>query len=97
MVREPRVLALALVYSGTSAGLYALGFWAPLLIKQFGHSAHIVGWLNALPGVVAVVGMVLWARHSDKHAGAHVACGDSMPGGMCGVGVGGIRAGDGRQ
>jgi len=66
VVNEPRVLALALVYSGTSAGLYALGFWAPLLIKQFGHSAHIVGWLNALPGVVAVVGMVLWARHSDR-------------------------------
>ncbi|MFZ2020420.1 MAG: MFS transporter [Terracidiphilus sp.] len=66
VVSEPRVLALALVYSGTSAGLYALGFWAPLLIKQFGHSAHIVGWLNALPGVVAVVGMVVWARHSDK-------------------------------
>jgi MFS transporter, ACS family, tartrate transporter len=66
VVSEPRVLALALVYSGTSAGLYALGFWAPLLIKQFGHSAHVVGWLNSLPGVVAVVGMVWWARHSDR-------------------------------
>jgi MFS transporter, ACS family, tartrate transporter len=66
VVSEPRVLALALVYSGTSAGLYALGFWAPLLIKQFGYSAHAVGWLNALPGVVAVVGMVLWARNSDR-------------------------------
>jgi len=66
VISEPRVLALALVYSGTSAGLYALGFWAPLLIKQFGHSAHVVGWLNAVPGVVAVVGMVLWARHSDR-------------------------------
>jgi MFS transporter, ACS family, tartrate transporter len=66
VIGEPRVLVLALVYSGTSAGLYALGFWAPLLIKQFGHSAHVVGWLNALPGLVAVVGMVLWARHSDR-------------------------------
>jgi MFS transporter, ACS family, tartrate transporter len=66
VIREPRVLALALVYSGGSAGLYALGFWAPMLIQQFGHSAHIVGWLNALPGVVAVVGMFLWARHSDR-------------------------------
>jgi MFS transporter, ACS family, tartrate transporter len=66
VLREPRVLALALIYSGTSAGLYALGFWAPLLIKQFGYSAHVVGWLNALPGVVAVVGMVLWARSSDR-------------------------------
>jgi MFS transporter, ACS family, tartrate transporter len=66
VICEPRVLALSLVYSGTSAGLYALGFWAPLLIKQFGHSAHVVGWLNALPGVVAVVGMVWWARQSDR-------------------------------
>ena len=62
----PRVVALALVYSGTSAGLYAIGFWAPLLIKQFGYSALTVGWLNALPSIAAVVGMVLWARHSDR-------------------------------
>ncbi len=66
VLRDFRVLALALVYSGTSAGLYAIGFWAPLLIKQFGFSALTVGWLNALPSVVAVVGMVVWARHSDK-------------------------------
>ncbi len=66
VLRDPRVLALALVYSGTSAGLYAIGFWAPLLIKQFGYSALAVGWLNALPSVAAVVGMVLWARHSDR-------------------------------
>ncbi len=65
MLREPRVLALAMVYSGTSAGLYAIGFWAPLLIKQCGFSAMTVGWLNALPSVVAVMGMVVWARHSD--------------------------------
>jgi ACS family tartrate transporter-like MFS transporter len=66
VLRDPRVLTLAVVYSGTSAGLYAIGFWAPLLIKQFGYSALTVGWLNALPGVVAVVGMLVWARHSDR-------------------------------
>ncbi len=31
-----------------------------------GISALTVGWLNALPSVVAVVGMVVWARHSDR-------------------------------
>jgi ACS family tartrate transporter-like MFS transporter len=66
VICEPQVLALTLVTFGSSAGLYVLGLWAPLLIQQFGHSAHIVGWLNTLPGVVAVVGMVLWARHSDR-------------------------------
>ncbi len=29
---DPRVLALSLVYSGTSAGLYVLGLWSPLIL-----------------------------------------------------------------
>ncbi len=61
-----RVIALSLVYFGTSAGLYTLGIWAPQIIKQFGLSSLQVGFLNALPGIVAVVAMVLWARHSDR-------------------------------
>jgi ACS family tartrate transporter-like MFS transporter len=65
-LRDPRVLALALAYSGTSAGLYALGFWAPLILKQFGYSAMTIGWLNSAPSFVAVAVMVAWARHSDK-------------------------------
>jgi ACS family tartrate transporter-like MFS transporter len=65
-LRDVRVLVLALAYSGTSAALYAIGFWAPLLIKQLGYSAMTVGWLNALPGVVAVVAMIAWARSSDR-------------------------------
>ncbi len=65
VLRNPQVLALALVYLGTSAGLYSVGLWSPLLIKQYGHSPLMVGWLNTLPNVVAVVGMVWWARHSD--------------------------------
>jgi ACS family tartrate transporter-like MFS transporter len=63
---DPRVLALALIYFGTSAGLYTLGVWAPQIIKQFGLSTLQVGFLNALPATAAVVAMVLWARHSDR-------------------------------
>jgi ACS family tartrate transporter-like MFS transporter len=61
-----RVLALSLIYFGTSAGLYTLGIWAPQIIKEFGLSTFQVGFLNAVPPTVAVVAMVLWARHSDK-------------------------------
>lgn len=61
-----RVLALALVYFGTSAGLYTLGIWAPQIIKSFGLSTLAVGLLNAVPPTIAVVAMILWARHSDK-------------------------------
>jgi ACS family tartrate transporter-like MFS transporter len=63
---DVRVIALSLVYFGTSAGLYTLGIWAPQIIKEFGLSSLQVGFLNALPGVVAVFAMVLWARHSDR-------------------------------
>ena len=62
---NPRVLALAVVYGGTSAGMYAVGFWAPLLLGQLGFSPLMVGWLNGAPGIVAIVVMVVWARHSD--------------------------------
>ncbi|WP_315806290.1 MULTISPECIES: MFS transporter [unclassified Bradyrhizobium] len=61
-----RVLALSLVYFGTSAGLYTLGVWAPQIIKQFALSSFAVGFLNAVPATVAVVVMILWARHSDR-------------------------------
>ncbi|MGV7030600.1 MFS transporter [Methylobacterium symbioticum] len=61
-----RVLALALVYFGTSAGLYTLGIWAPQIIRSFGLSPMTVGFLNAVPPTVAVVAMILWARHSDR-------------------------------
>ena len=63
---DPRVLGLALVYFGTSAGLYTLGVWAPQIIKSFGLPTSEVGLLNALPPAVAVVCMVLWSRHSDR-------------------------------
>lgn len=61
-----RVLALSLIYFGTSAGLYTLGVWAPQIIKQFGLSSLQVGFLNAVPATIAVVVMILWARNSDR-------------------------------
>lgn len=61
-----RVLALALIYFGTSAGLYTLGIWAPQIIRQFGLSTMAVGFLNAVPPTIAIIAMVFWSRHSDQ-------------------------------
>ena len=61
-----RVIALSLVYFGTSAGLYTLGIWAPQIIKSFGLTSLQVGFLNAIPAVFAVLAMIVWARHSDR-------------------------------
>src|SRR6185312_15266268 len=62
----PRVLGLAFIYSGSSAGLYAVGLWSPLIIKQFGFSPLVVGWINAIPSIVAAGGMIAWGRSSDR-------------------------------
>ncbi|MFM0039536.1 MFS transporter [Paraburkholderia strydomiana] len=65
-LRDLRVWILAMIYFGTSAGLYTLGLWAPLIIRQFGFSAFGTGALNAIPSMLAVIGMVWWARRSDR-------------------------------
>lgn len=65
-LKNPRVLALALVYFGTSAGLYTLGIWSPQMIAQFGTTPFMTGLFNAVPPIFAVIAMVLWSMHSDK-------------------------------
>jgi ACS family tartrate transporter-like MFS transporter len=61
-----RVLGLALAYFGTSTGLYAVSIWTPLFLSRFGFSYLQLGLLTAIPNVIAIVGMVLWARSSDR-------------------------------
>lgn len=61
-----KVWALSLAYFGTSAGLYTIGFWAPLIIKALGFSIFHVSLLVAIPNLIAVIGMVLWSRNSDR-------------------------------
>jgi MFS transporter, ACS family, tartrate transporter len=61
-----RVLALSLAYFGTSAGLYTIGFWAPLIVKSLGFSVLKVSLLVAIPNFIAVIGMVVWSRNSDR-------------------------------
>jgi ACS family tartrate transporter-like MFS transporter len=61
-----KVLALSLAYFGTSAGLYTIGFWAPLIVKRLGFSVFNVGLLIAIPNLIAIVGMILWSRNSDR-------------------------------
>ncbi len=65
---DPRVLALALIYFGTSAGLYTLGIWSPQMIARFGVDTMTLGVINAGPPALAVVAMIWWARHSDARA-----------------------------
>ncbi|HXW21218.1 MAG TPA: MFS transporter [Roseiarcus sp.] len=63
-----RVLALSLVYFGAVACGYGLGFWLPTIVKGFGLSIAMTGWVSAIPYVVGFCGMVWWGLQSDRLA-----------------------------
>jgi MFS transporter, ACS family, tartrate transporter len=63
---DRRVLGFCLVYFTVSAGSASVSFWAPQIVKGFGVTVQQVGWLLAVPNLVAAAGMVVWARHSDR-------------------------------
>jgi nitrate/nitrite transporter NarK len=66
VVRNPTVLALAIVYAGGATASSGLGLWQPQFIKSFGLSNQEVGWVNALPYVFSAVAMIWWGHRSDQ-------------------------------
>lgn len=66
LLRDPRVLQMALICYCTVSSLSGLAFWVPSIIKSTGVvSLFNVGLLTAIPNVCAVISMVLVCRHSD--------------------------------
>ena len=62
-----RVWVLGIVYFCFVAGLYGLSFWLPQMIKSSGiQNAFHVGLLTAIPNAIAIVGMLLIGRSSDR-------------------------------
>jgi ACS family tartrate transporter-like MFS transporter len=62
---NPAVLLLGGVLFCIVFGATGIAFFLPQIIKSFGYSNTIVGFLSAVPYLAGVVAMVLWARHSD--------------------------------
>ena len=58
---DPRVLAASLIYFGVVAALYGVGFWLPSIVKGFGVSIALTGWITAIPYAVGFVGMICGA------------------------------------
>jgi ACS family tartrate transporter-like MFS transporter len=61
-----RVLILTAINFCYIVGTYGVGVWSPQLIKGFGFTNLQVGFVAAIPYLCGAIGMVLWARHSDK-------------------------------
>jgi ACS family tartrate transporter-like MFS transporter len=62
---NPRVLALSLCYFGVEIGLFGVLLWVPQIFKNTGVPDAAVGYVVAIPYVIAAIGMVWWCRHSD--------------------------------
>ncbi len=62
---DPRVLAASLIYFGVVACLYGVGFWLPTIVKGFGVTIAMTGWIAAIPYAIGFLGMILWGMSSD--------------------------------
>ncbi|SDV46708.1 MFS transporter [Chitinasiproducens palmae] len=69
-LRDPRVHLLALIQFGFTVGSYGVGIWLPQILKQFLSTPLEIGLVSAIPYAFASVGMLLWARRSDRSGNA---------------------------
>jgi len=65
-LKHPRVLLFGLIYFGTAAAGYGLGFWLPTIVKEFGVSDIQTGFITAIPYAVGVAAVVIWPLLSDR-------------------------------
>jgi MFS family permease len=65
--KSGKVWILCAIYFTLMIGLYGITFWLPTIVKAFGIKGYLeVGLITAIPYGVAVIGMILLSRHSDK-------------------------------
>jgi ACS family tartrate transporter-like MFS transporter len=62
-----RIWLLCFIYFLLTVGIYGYEMWLPSIIKEFsGLSYSLVGIINAIPYLIAVVVMLIIGYHSDK-------------------------------
>jgi len=65
--KSGKVYVLSAVYFTLMIGLYGIAFWLPTIVKAFGLKGYLgVGLITAIPYAVAVIGMILLSRSSDR-------------------------------
>ncbi|MFJ3484309.1 MFS transporter [Pseudomonas sp. NPDC090202] len=65
-LKDKRVLLLALFYLPVTLSIYGLGLWLPTLIKQFGTTDLMTGFISAVPYIFGIVGLLIVPRSSDR-------------------------------
>jgi MFS transporter, ACS family, tartrate transporter len=65
---DPRVLALCFAYFAFGTVSYSLGYFLPLIVKGWGVSNFLVGWVIAIPEVIGIVAMITGSWAADHIA-----------------------------
>ena len=69
---NPRIWVFCVVYFLWITGMYSFGLWLPTLMKELSNTGiGTVGWLTAIPFVLAGIAMYINATLSDHREGNH--------------------------
>jgi len=65
-LRDPRVFALGLACFGAICALIGIQLWLPLIAQGMGYSNTAVGFVVALPALLAIGALMVLGRSSDR-------------------------------
>lgn len=65
-LRSGKVWVLILVFICVTFSLNGLQLWFPQMLKALGAPTAAIGWIAAIPSLVAILPMIFWNRHSDR-------------------------------
>jgi len=62
VLADGRVLLMSLFYIAFPLGAYGLSYWLPTIVKGFGVSNTVNGWINVIPWLMVAAGLYYWPR-----------------------------------
>ncbi|NHN84682.1 MFS transporter [Acetobacter musti] len=66
-LRSPWIWAMGFVYFCVQSGVYAISFWLPTIVQaSFGSDMQAIGWLSAIPYLIAALVMLATGRSADR-------------------------------
>ena len=90
---DRRVMILSLIYLGMMTATYGITFFLPQIIKGFGLSNLMTGFVSAVPYTVGVFGLLAWGFSSDRRKERHghlIAALIVAAAGLAGAGIFGV-------
>jgi ACS family tartrate transporter-like MFS transporter len=63
---SPTIMLLTLVYLLVGCGVYGKAYFLPLMIKSLGYTDTAVGYINSIPAIAGVIGMLIFSHNSDR-------------------------------